>query len=84
METEKNSDKYNGWTNYSTWAVKLHWDNNEGDYRYFSREAKRFKGLREAREFGIFLKDSYAEIFDSVIEGNATEEAKLMVRDVGN
>jgi hypothetical protein len=85
MKTEKNSDEYNGWTNYSTWAVTLHWDNNEGDYQYCSEQAKRFKGgLKEPREFGIFLKDLYTEIFDSVIEGNATKEAKLMVRDVGN
>lgn len=29
--TEK---RYNGWTNYETWAVKLWMDNKEGSYRY--------------------------------------------------
>ena len=27
--------RYNGWTNYETWAVKLWMDNEEGSYRYW-------------------------------------------------
>lgn len=26
------SEKYNGWNNYATWLVNLHFTNNEGDY----------------------------------------------------
>lgn len=26
---------YNGWTNHITWAVKLHFDNDEGIYSHF-------------------------------------------------
>ena len=33
-------DEYNGWTNRETWAVKLHWDNNPGDYDFIMSEAK--------------------------------------------
>lgn len=29
------TEKYNGWTNYETWAVKLWIDNEEGTYRYW-------------------------------------------------
>jgi len=28
-------EKYNGWTNYETWNVKLWMDNDEGSYRYW-------------------------------------------------
>jgi len=29
------TNKYNGWTNYETWCVKLWIDNDEGSYRYW-------------------------------------------------
>ena len=31
---ETNNTRYNGWTNYETWAVKLHIDNDEGSQRH--------------------------------------------------
>lgn len=31
--------KYNGWTNYETWAVKLWMDNDEGEYNYWKEYA---------------------------------------------
>ena len=31
---------YNGWTNYETWCVKLHMDNDESSQRYWDRQAK--------------------------------------------
>jgi len=32
--------KYNGWTNYETWAVKLWMDNEEPSYRYWRERAE--------------------------------------------
>lgn len=32
--------RYNGWTNYETWNVKLWLDNEEGDYRYWKDAAE--------------------------------------------
>ncbi len=32
--------KYQGWTNYETWAVKLNMDNNEGDYNYWKERTE--------------------------------------------
>lgn len=32
--------KYNGWSNYETWAVKLWLDNEEGSSRYWSDKAE--------------------------------------------
>lgn len=33
--------KYNGWTNYETWAVKLWLDNEEPIYRFWQKNADR-------------------------------------------
>ena len=35
------AEKYNGWTNYETWAVSLWNDNEESSYRYWREEARR-------------------------------------------
>lgn len=32
--------RYNGWTNYETWAVSLWMDNEEGSYRYVRELAR--------------------------------------------
>ena len=78
METEQ---EYNGWSNKATWAFKLHIDNNEGDYNYWRDETKTL----ELHELAVKLEEWFNEVFDSVIEGETvTEEAKSMVKDVGN
>lgn len=80
-------EKYNGWTNRETWAVKLHWDNNEGDYIFFTAEARRQKGEGvSAFEFAEFLKEQAEDIFDTVINGQTphNEGARLFVADVGS
>ena len=33
-------DKYNGWTNYETWNVKLWMDNDEGSYHHYGELAQ--------------------------------------------
>ena len=79
------TEKYEGWANRETWCVKLHWDNNEGDYNYLTNEAKRFKTKGKTDyEFANFLEDYAKQVYDSVIEGNATPEGKLFLEDVGS
>ena len=39
----KEAEKYNGWTNYETWAVSLWIDNEESSYRYWLGEAARYQ-----------------------------------------
>jgi hypothetical protein len=79
------SEEYQGWSNRETWAVKLHWDNNEGDYNYFMDEARRFQRRgKESYVFADFLKESAEEIKEAVLSGNATEEAKMFIDDVGS
>lgn len=81
----ENPDRYNGWTNRETWAVKLWWDNSSGDQEYFWGEAKRFrKEKKPAYEFADFLKEQYEEMEDSVYNGEGNEDAKSMVKDVGS
>ena len=35
-------NKYNGWTNYETWNVKLWMDNDQGSYDYWREVTARF------------------------------------------
>ena len=35
----KETEKYNGWTNYETWAVNLWISNVESSYRYWRKQA---------------------------------------------
>lgn len=80
--------EYNGWKNYATWAVKLHWDNNKGDYDFFTENAKKFKeAKKEIHEFGDFLKEQAEEIFNMVFEcaeseSKANHEAVMFMQDV--
>lgn len=36
-----NKDRYNGWTNYETWAVSLWIDNDQATYHYWREETAR-------------------------------------------
>jgi len=77
--------EYNGWTNYETWAVKLHWDNNEGDNKFFNTEARAFKNHNKSVGlFADWLKAQAEEIQESVLNGTATEEAKMFIKDAGS
>jgi hypothetical protein len=35
-----NQQKYNGWTNYETWLVKLWLDNDQGSQQYWQEQAQ--------------------------------------------
>lgn len=41
---------YNGWTNRATWALNLHLQNNETDYRYFTDVAAGIVAAATANE----------------------------------
>lgn len=46
------AERYNGWTNYETWCVKLWMDNDEGQQRYWQEQAaecvKSYEGPADA------------------------------------
>jgi hypothetical protein len=48
------SEKYNGWTNYETWCVKLWIDNAEYTQRFWEREAQ--YAYRDARQHGLMTR----------------------------
>jgi len=79
-------EEYNGWTNRETWAVKLHWDNNQGDVEFFSQNAKEFKESgKSMKEFADWLRNQADDIQHSVLfEEHSSKEAKLFVEDVGS
>jgi len=43
-------EKYNGWTNYATWNMKLWMDNEESSYRFWVAEARQVWQDAEATE----------------------------------
>jgi hypothetical protein len=45
-----NDRKYNGWSNYETWNVKLWMDNDEGQYNYWRGRAEQAIEESEARD----------------------------------
>jgi hypothetical protein len=49
----RRSERYNGWTNYETWVVKLWMDNDEDSCRSWREEAER--ALGDARDGAISL-----------------------------
>jgi hypothetical protein len=85
IQKPENRDEYSGWTNKETWAVKLWWDNSQGDQEHFSEEANEFRKEGKAvHEFADQLKSEYEEMEESVFDGNGTKQAKDMVKDVGS
>jgi hypothetical protein len=94
METDT---RYNGWTNYETWAVKLWIDNEQGDYEYW-REATRNvietcrdkypnefadKEANERILLGQQLKDWHEEAAESFMANQASVFADLMNAALG-
>ena len=57
MQTE--TRKYNGYTNYETWLVKLWMDNSEGDYHYWLEAAREHDG--NTYDLSCYLKDQYTD-----------------------
>ena len=47
------TDKYNGWTNYETWNVKLWMDNDQGSYDYWRETAQSMIGVSNQREYDL-------------------------------
>lgn len=53
-------EKYNGWTNYETWLVKLWMDNDQGSYNYWQEIAQEI--YNEARADANFTKEERAKL----------------------
>ena len=49
--TTYNGTQYNGWTNYETWAVKLHMDNDPQSYSYWTEQAREIARTSHPSEF---------------------------------
>lgn len=52
-------EKYNGWSNYETWVVKLWMDNDEGSYDYWRENTEEaYNDAEKRRQFArIALAD---------------------------
>ena len=71
--------KYNGWSNYETWAVKLWMDNDEGSYRYWRERTTEIWGDQDEddsdrswharRDLADDLKDFHADQLPDAVNG---------------
>jgi hypothetical protein len=66
--------RYNGWTNYETWAVNLWLDNNEGSHDYWVDRAKDVY-RNEAKQSAHFTKFEDATVILADIIKEAHQEA---------
>ena len=53
--------KYNGWTNYETWAVNLWMSNDEGSYRYWEETAQEVWADAEAGTYDWQTREFQAD-----------------------
>ncbi len=74
-------ERYNGWTNYETWSVPLHIDNEQGSYNYWRERAREI--LTNAEPTDYSSKEEMAKIDlanalkDEITEGNPLQDASL-------
>ena len=86
-------DKYNGWTNYETWAVALWMDNEQGSYTYWREQAEQcFDDTNEEdqrderrRASRSALADRIQEVFesDSPLADQASVYSDLLTAALG-
>jgi hypothetical protein len=57
---------YEGWSNYETWAVKLHIDNEQDSYEYWQQEALACHGDRD--QLASLLKHEHEEALPELNE----------------
>ena len=74
-----NDTKYNGWTNYETWNVKLWMDNDEGSYQYYNDVAH--NALHMASSTDYMTKEQSAAIDLAAVIKSDFEEASPLGDD---
>lgn len=56
----ENTKTYNGWTNYETWNIALHMDNEQGSQEYWAEKAEEI--LEESEADNVFTKEETATL----------------------
>ena len=85
-------NKYNGWTNYETWNVKLWMDNDEGEYDYWNERAEdnRESAYNLSQELKEYYQEgmpevtgTYADLLQAALDSvNWYEIAKSLISDL--
>lgn len=77
MTTMTEDRKYNGWTNYETWATKLWMDNDEGLYLYWKERAgatvHAHKLADELKEWHIDNMPEIDGLYNDLLHGALSE-----------
>ena len=69
------TENYNGWTNYETWAVSLWIDNEELSYRYWRQEAARC--LRRSTDKEAASSDLAERLKQEILDNAPTGEPNV-------
>ena len=85
-------ERYNGWANRETWAVSLYLNNDQWlqestyDLIRAMREGEQVEHHRDlpAWKAGEGIRDMLAELSETVIEGVADRDTRLMFMDIGS
>lgn len=82
-------EKYNGWTNYETWAVKLWMDNDEGSYLYWKERAQEtFDNAKAGDAYATQTREQAAtyelseQLKDEHNDNNPCEESNNVYTDL--
>lgn len=56
------SEKYNGWTNYETWNVKLWLDNDQGSYNDMVFAAENAEDVADTLDLADYIREYVEEM----------------------
>jgi len=75
-------EKYNGWSNWETWCVKLWLDNSEGDYNYWNEAAREaLSQAGEDYEDNNEVSEDPSEEQKNAVESDAADRLSERLKD---
>jgi len=74
-----NEEKYNGWTNYETWAAYIWMTSEEGTYKAWTQEAR---AAKEEAGDKLAARGILAERMQEAIEENAPDLPASLYSDL--
>lgn len=87
-ETCREESKYNGWSNYETWAVNLWLTNEESSQRHWRERGEEARRLAESEPDDVLTKEERAKIAladqlrDEITEASPLADSATLYEDL--